>query len=437
MHFSNIGMIALAAFASAAPMANEHRGHAHKHLARDSIAGRSISRDGSCGSWSGASCAPGFCCGSNGWCGNSYDHCGAGCQSDFGQCGPGVASGSSGSPSTVAASSISQVSVSPPRYSAPPGLSHGAPASTFATSASSVKTEQPSAPPAYTTSAAATTSSVAQTSAAASSPQASSQSPEAPSSYAPPTSSAAPTTSSAAPTTSSAAPSSYGGASSTSSSNGPSQTEGSTYGETYKGDGSESSGWPSQSDWLSFDDLFEINKPIMKESCANFGQADNSDEEIDNIKSSIEDVSSETGVDKAFVLAMMMQESNGCVRVKTTSYSHANPGLFQSHEGKGSCNDGTSGAQNPCPESEIHQMIEDSVAGTDSGDGLKQLLEKAKGQGSQKYYEVARMYNSGSIDASGNLGMGVATHCYCSDIANRLTGWSKGNSGCDSATVGN
>jgi len=66
-------MITFAAFASAIPHAG--RGHAHAHqLAHGikhhvqvahagSIAGRSVSYDGSCGSWSGMTCAEGFCCG--------------------------------------------------------------------------------------------------------------------------------------------------------------------------------------------------------------------------------------------------------------------------------------------------------------------------------------------------------------------------------------
>ena len=29
----------------------------------------------------------------------------------------------------------------------------------------------------------------------------------------------------------------------------------------------------------------------------------------------------------------------------------------------------------------------------------------------------------GSVDPSGDLGKGISTHCYASDIANRLTGW--------------
>lgn len=36
---------------------------------------------------------------------------------------------------------------------------------------------------------------------------------------------------------------------------------------------------------------------------------------------------------------------------------------------------------------------------------------------------AARLYNSGSIAPGGDLGAGGSTHCYASDIANRLTGW--------------
>lgn len=258
-----------------------------------------------------------------------------------------------------------------------------------------------------------------------------------------PTSSVEPT--SAAPTSSETTASSiaeqtssYGSSvpAPTSGGGGGSQSQGGSYIKTYKGDGSSSAGWPSEDRWLSFDNLWEINQGIMKSSCSNaFSQADNSDQELADIKSSIEDVAASTGVDKAFVFVIMMQESNGCSRAPTTSYSHANPGLFQSHQGEGSCNDG-SNVQNPCPKTEIHQMIEDGVAGTASGDGLKQLLGKAGGEGVQNFYRAARMYNSGSVDSSGNLGLGVATHCYCSDIANRLTGWSQGVSGCDAGTVG-
>lgn len=48
----------------------------------------------------------------------------------------------------------------------------------------------------------------------------------------------------------------------------------------------------------------------------------------------------------------------------------------------------------------------------------------------QAYYRAARFYNSGEIDSSGDLGKGSATHCYSSDLANRLTGWTDAASAC-------
>ncbi len=65
-----------------------------------------------------------------------------------------------------------------------------------------------------------------------------------------------------------------------------------------------------------------------------------------------------------------MQESEGCVRVRTTSSLGAavrNPGLMQSHNGQGSCYD-----KSVCPPSAIEQMVQDGAGGTPSGDGLKQ-----------------------------------------------------------------
>lgn len=208
------------------------------------------------------------------------------------------------------------------------------------------------------------------------------------------------------------------------------------YTKQYTGDGSLDAGWPGEEDWLSFGNLWEINQRIMKSSCSDaFSQRDNSDQELANVKSAIEAISVSSGVDKSFIFAIMMQESNGCVRAPTTTYAHANPGLFQSNQGEGTCNDGSM-VQNPCPKDEIYQMIEDGVQGTAHGDGLEQLFDKATGNGAQRYYRAARMYNSGSVDSPGNLGLGVATHCYCSDVANRLLGWSQGVSKCDAESVG-
>lgn len=173
----------------------------------------------------------------------------------------------------------------------------------------------------------------------------------------------------------------------------------------------------------------------MKASCSQFGVPNNSDSEISDLKSAIQEVASSTGIDSRFILAIIMQESNGCVRAPTTVYSIANPGLMQSHEGSGSCNSGSS-VQNPCPKSQMVQMITDGTAGTATGDGLQQCLAKSGASDVSKYYKAARIYNSGSLDASGNLGQGVATHCYATDVANRLTGWFSGTTSCDQATIG-
>jgi hypothetical protein len=81
-------------------------------------------------------------------------------------------------------------------------------------------------------------------------------------------------------------------------------------------------------------------------------------------------------------------------------------------------------------------MIKDGTAGTSEGAGLQQVISQAGVDDVTKYYIAARMYNSGSVDSSGNLGQGIATHCYVSDVANRLMGWATGPSSCDPNTIG-
>lgn len=198
----------------------------------------------------------------------------------------------------------------------------------------------------------------------------------------------------------------------------------------YKGDGSTGAGWPAESAWGTYDQLWNANVPLMQKSCGwNGWGADNSGAEINGIKNAINDVSGSTGVDKRFILAVMMQESKGCVRVPVTNNGVRNPGLMQSHNGSGSC-----AGVNPCPNSQITQMIRDGVAGTSSGDGVKQTLSKARNaihdNGSRSFYAAARMYNSGSVDYNNlNNGLG-STPCYATDVANRLTGWTLAASQC-------
>jgi hypothetical protein len=133
-----------------------------------------------------------------------------------------------------------------------------------------------------------------------------------------------------------------------------------------------------------------------------------------------------------FILAIIMQESKGCVRAPTTVWSHANPGLMQSAQGTGSCNpDGN--PVSPCSSSEIRQMIHDGTNGDGLETTLTQCVADAGTTDDSKWYKAARLYNAGRI-TDNNLGIGP-TPCYASDIANRLVSpfnWSV----CDNNVIG-
>ncbi|KAI6816431.1 hypothetical protein KC340_g16051 [Hortaea werneckii] len=386
--FSLLSMAAFTALATAIP-----HGHRHMHLERSPIPApalevRGQSNDVSCGGDSGFICAEGYCCSAHGYCGKSAAYCGTGCQSEFGTCND-----SSNEATNTFSAQIGAATFNPP--------AHGP--QSYGGDGWGSSAESAAAP---TSSADSTTTFATSTSAAAS-------------------------------TTSAPAPSAYSAPAPTSTSSGGSSSgsgSGSGLGDTYTvytGDGSTGAGWPSESDWTNFDAMWTANLDYISISCEQFGVADNSDSESADLKSAIQDVASSTGVDARFILAVVMQESKGCVRAPTTAYSHANPGLMQSHEGEGSCNGADGNVQNPCPQDEINQQIEDGTAGTSAGDGLKQLLGQTGASDVSKYYKAARMYNSGSVDPSGDLGKGVATHCYASDIANRLTGWVKATTTCN------
>ncbi|KAF2243033.1 hypothetical protein BU26DRAFT_384014, partial [Trematosphaeria pertusa] len=191
--------------------------------------------------------------------------------------------------------------------------------------------------------------------------------------------------------------------------------------KVFGGDGTPAQGWPKQSDWKSFEDLWTANQGTMKASCSQFSQENDSDQEMNDIKSAIQATAKEASLPAEFLLAIVMQESKGCVRAPTTNYGYDNPGLMQSFQGKNSCNPSGSGTV-PCPSDTITGMIRDG-AGIGLEFGMQQAVAQSKADDVSKFYKGARIYNSGSVDASGNLGAGIATHCYSSDVANRLLGW--------------
>ncbi|KAF4627826.1 hypothetical protein G7Y89_g10332 [Cudoniella acicularis] len=147
----------------------------------------------------------------------------------------------------------------------------------------------------------------------------------------------------------------------------------------YWGDGSSSAGWPSIDSWISFNSMFAANKYDMLHSCCwNKWGDDNSDDEIEGLRQAIVQVASETGVDARYILAVLMQESKGCVRVYKTDGGVRNPGLMQCHDGAGTCNsDRTGEILNPCPNSMIMEMIQEGTAGHayDDGYSLAKLLD--------------------------------------------------------------
>lgn len=167
--------------------------------------------------------------------------------------------------------------------------------------------------------------------------------------------------------------------------------------------------------------------------------------ELKALRNAIQYVAYEARVDHRFILAVVMQESLGCVRVHTTNNGVVNRGLLQGHAGNATCNSGTVGVPgtvlNPCPDNQIYGMIQDGVGGTTAGDGLAGILNTATvkmraagvmidGGNARTHYIAARQYNSGSVDVQKLENGYTAVACYASDIANRLQGWVRGTHGC-------
>ena len=176
---------------------------------------------------------------------------------------------------------------------------------------------------------------------------------------------------------------------------------------------------------------FNDNNKIMFSSCSQYSQANDDGPEVGSIYNAIQQVAVETKVDHRFILAVILQESGGCVRVPTSNFGVRNPGLMQDHNGDATCNsDITHLVQNPCPEDVINRMVREGSAGTKDGDGLAQCINESHKGDVTAFYIAARLHNSGSVDQSGDLCKGIATHCYSSDIANRLTGWVEAPHGC-------
>lgn len=179
--------------------------------------------------------------------------------------------------------------------------------------------------------------------------------------------------------------------------------------------------FPESSKWVSFEDMWNNNVNSISQACGwlNYGE-DDSAEEIQDIYNAIQDRANASLVDHRLILAFILQESHGCVRIPHTTSSGGtkNTGLMQAHDGH---------EYDPKhQEKSMLLMVQDGTQGTKKGNGIVQELN-AYGNP----YAAARAYNSGYIDKSGDLSVAAgATACYVSDLANRLTGWVKATSSC-------
>ena len=200
--------------------------------------------------------------------------------------------------------------------------------------------------------------------------------------------------------------------------------------------------YPPISAWMSFDSLWTANLANIGINCA-FAAGTvprNTQTETANLKRVVQAVASDTAVNPSFILAIVLQESAGCVRAPTTKSweGFTNPGLMQSFRGRGTCNANGRLLQ-PCPDFMMTKMISDGVTGNVNVGVLPALRKAAESLGidwpynmaaangvdeALLYYQAARIYNSGSLPADGNLsGVTGSTKCYVSDVANRLVGW--------------
>lgn len=163
------------------------------------------------------------------------------------------------------------------------------------------------------------------------------------------------------------------------------------------------SNFPDPAKWQRWSLMWARNSGVMR--------INDSPQEVAYIEQAINIVAGDSGVNRRVILAAIMQESQGNVRVNTTFSADGvrNAGLMQSHNG-------VSFDPNN-PQSSILRMIRDGVQGTQFGDGLVQLLARYG-----NIYAAFRGYNSGSVDPN-NLSYGFSsTPSYASDMTNRLMG---------------
>ncbi|KAK4508541.1 hypothetical protein PRZ48_002280 [Zasmidium cellare] len=214
--------------------------------------------------------------------------------------------------------------------------------------------------------------------------------------------------------------------------------------KAYYGDGSSNDGWPNMSQWVSFNYIWQANYNNIQGSCSQYGVPNNSDDEMNDLYAAINNVADQYNIDHRYILAEILTESSGCVRVPTTGGQSTgiwNPGLLQDYDGYYTCNcetyngvsnqyGETCGVVSPCPMDTIQNMVREGAVGTSNGYGLSSLINFAEGQGAsdaQTFYVASEWYNQGAYTP--NVGGSLNANCYASNVAQWLTGCT-GPAGC-------
>lgn len=188
--------------------------------------------------------------------------------------------------------------------------------------------------------------------------------------------------------------------------------------------------WPLKNLWITLDDMVAMNRKVMLESCAQYSVESNNDTDINNLRDMIMEVSHDKMVDATFILAIVLQESQGCVRRPNATSKEGLSTLNGVLLGKGTAKCEGLAA---CQRSTIREMLENGGSGVPESDlrSLVAAIEKNTDhnpQHSLNYYRAAYVYSTAVANIPARFEDAIPRHCYVSDVANRLVGWVGHNS---------
>ncbi|KAI1371094.1 hypothetical protein F4677DRAFT_436752 [Hypoxylon crocopeplum] len=169
------------------------------------------------------------------------------------------------------------------------------------------------------------------------------------------------------------------------------------------------SDFPAESDWLSFDALFDMWR-------SEFKVTGDTDEELGIMKDALNTYSQQGGFSPALATAMMIRESHGNTCTKCGD-SGASCGLLQVHGAPRDCEN----KAHPCPASSIQKGIQCGTVGCDGSTGSS--IKGCVASQGQKWGEVLRCYNSGSVKNPNDLrDIDFGDPGYVQQVANILLG---------------